>query len=224
MTTQPATIVTVAEYKGQEDIRVRATQLGTDYTASAARRVVQDWVEFLAAGRSSIRRLQFTSRTPSRLFEALAGQAQLQSLEIKWGDYADLSPLSAMSELQHLSLRGASKVTDIEPLAALTTLRSLAIEGFREIADPSPLGRLTALISLELGGNWMTPRNGHVPSLAFLRELPGLHDLLLHTLVVDDKDYSPLLGLPQLQRVRVMAVRGMIPTIEELKAALPWDG
>jgi hypothetical protein len=224
MTTQPPSIVTVAEYEGQEEIRIQATQLGTDYTASAARRVVEDWVKFLAAEQSSIRRLEFTSRTPSRLFEALAGQAQLQSLEIKWGDYADLSPLSTISELQHLSLRGASKVTDVEPLAVLTSLRSLAIEGFREIADSSPLGRLTALTRLELGGNWMAPRNGHLSSIAFLRELRGLNDLLLHTVIVDDKDYSPLMDLPLLQKVRVMAVRGMVPSIEELKAALPWDG
>ena len=224
MTAQPATIITVAEYEGQEDVRIRATQLGTGYTASAARRVVQDWVDLLSAGTSPIRRLEFTSRTPSRLFEALAGQRQLQSLSIKWGDYADLSPLSEMSELQQLSLRGAAKVTVVERLAGLTSLSSLVIEGFRQIEDPSPLGGLRDLTSLELGGNWMTPKNGRLPSIAFLRELHGIRDLLLHTLVVDDRDYSPLMDLPQLQRVRVMKVQGMVPTFEELKATLPWDG
>jgi hypothetical protein len=223
MTSQPASIVTVADYKGEEDVRIRATQLGTDHTASAARHIVKDWVEFLSAGSSSIRRLEFTSRTPARLFEALAGQPQLQSLKVKWGDYEDLSPLSAMSELQHLSLRGASKVADVGPLAGLTSLRSLAIEGFREIPDPSPLGRLTTLTSLELGGNWTAPKNGHLPSIAFLRDLREINDLLLHTVIVEDKDYSPLMGLPHLERVRVMAVRGMVPTIEELRAALPWE-
>jgi hypothetical protein len=46
----------------------------------------------------------------------------------------------------------------------------------------------------------------------------------LHTTVVDDRDYSPLLALPALTRVHVMATRGMTPTIDELKSALPWDG
>ena len=36
------------------------------------------------------------------------------------------------------------------------------------------------------------------------------------TLIVDDLDYRPLLSLPSLQHVRVMATRGMTPPIEEL--------
>ncbi|KRF36140.1 hypothetical protein [Nocardioides sp. Soil805] len=224
MTSQPPTIVSVAEYDGEEAIRVRATQLGTGYSASAARRVVADWVTFLAAGSSPIRRLELTSRTPARLFEALAGQQQLESLSVKWGDYSDLSPLGGMSHLHDLSLRGASRVTTVEPLAVLPELRSLAIEGFREIEHPSPIGRLTTLTRLELGGSWTTPRNAHLPSIGFLRELRVLTDLLLHTVVVDDKDYSPLMDLPRLERVRVMAVDGMDPSIEDLTASLPWDG
>jgi hypothetical protein len=224
MASQPASLVEVDEYAGQPEILVGATQLGTDYSASRARRIVEDWVRFLSAGPSPIRSLRFTTRTPARLFEALAGQPQLESLEVKWGDYADLSPLGTMTGLQHLALRGASKVTDVDPLAALRSLRSLAIEGFRVIADPSPIGRLTALTQLDLGGNWMAPRAGHLSSIGFLRELRGLTDLLLHTVIVDDKDYTPLLDLPRLQRVRVMAVRGMVPPIEELEDALPWVG
>jgi Leucine-rich repeat (LRR) protein len=223
VTSQLPTITAVDEYEGQEAIAVRATQLGTDYSASRARRIVADWVRFLSAGPSPIRTLRFTTRTPSRLFEALAGQPQLQSLEIKWGDYADLSPLGGMPGLESLTLRGASKVSSVEPLAVITSLRSLAIEGFQEIANPSPLGRLTALTELELGGNWIAPRNGHLPSIAFLRELPGLAEVLLHTVIVDDKDYSPLMDLPHLRKVRVMAVQGMDPSIEDLKAALPWS-
>ena len=70
----------------------------------------------------------------------------------------------------------------------------------------------------------MAPRNGHLPSVGFLRELRQIEDLLLHTVIVDDKDYSPLLELHRLKRVRVMEVRGMAPTMESLRAALPWDG
>ena len=213
----------VREYDGQEELAVAATQLGTEYSPSRAREVVQEWVRFFSAGPTPIRRLRFTTRTPARLFGALAGQTQLQSLAFKWGDYADLSPLAGMTDLLDLSLRGASKVTDVEPMRTLTRLRSLAIEGFREVADPSPLGSLATLTDLELGGNWMAPRNGHLPSIGFLRELSGLRDLLLHTVVVDDKDYRPLLDLPALRTVRVMAVRGMVPPIEELRRALPWD-
>lgn len=224
MTSQPPVIVSVADYDGEEEVRLRATQLGSDHTASAARRVVAEWVELFSAGPSPIRRLELTSRTPARLFAALSGQTQLESLAVKWGDYADLSPVSRMSSLQVLSLRGASKVTSVDALGGLVGLRSLTIEGFKEIVDPSPLGRLTALARLELGGNWTAPRDGHLPSIGFLGDLRGLTDLLLHTVVVDDRDYSPLLDLPALEKVRVMEVRGMSPSIEELRAALPWNG
>ena len=181
----------VAEYQGEASIRVSATQLGTGYSAAAARRVVDEWVGFLAAGPSRIRELEFTSRTPRRLFAALAGQPQLRSLTVKWGDYSDLSPLSGLVELRHLALRGASGVHDLCPIGVLHYLESLAVEGFRQIPDLSPLASLQRLTSLELGGNWMTPRNAHVDSIEVLRQLPGLLRVELHTLIVDDKDYSP---------------------------------
>jgi hypothetical protein len=219
-----SSLTEVGDYRGEASIRVSATQLGTKYSAAAARRVVDEWVAFLASGPSPIRELTFTSRTPRRLFEALAGQPQLRSLTVKWGDYSDLSPLTNMAELQHLTLRGASNVHDITPISTLTQIETLQIEGFREITDLSPLATLQHLTGLDLGGNWMAPRNAHVGSIAVLRQLPQIQRLILHTIIVDDKDYSPLLTLPNLTSVRVMKTRGMKPPHEELKAALPWDG
>jgi hypothetical protein len=69
----------------------------------------------------------------------------------------------------------------------------------------------------------MTPRNAHISSISFLREIPRLSTLLLHTVVVDDLDYSPLLALPNLKAVRVMKVRGMRPDHDELRRRLPWS-
>jgi hypothetical protein len=219
-----SSLIEVAEYEGEASISVSATQLGTGYSAAAARRVVDEWVDFLAAGPSPIRELEFTSRTPRRLFDALAGQRQLRSLKVKWGDYSDLSPLAGMGELQQLTLRGASGVHDLTPISVLNRLETLAVEGFRDIPDLGPLAKLQQLTSLELGGDWMTPRNAHVGSIDVLRQLPGLKRLLLHTLIVDDKDYSPLLALPNLTAVRFKKVRGMRPPYDELKSKLPWDG
>jgi len=88
----------------------------------------------------------------------------------------------------------------------------------------TPLGSLVRLTALELGGNWVTPRNAHVDSIRFLRHLTQLEELLLHTIIVDDLDYTPLLALPRLKSVRVMNAHGMTPTHEQLKAALPWSG
>lgn len=59
--------------------------------------------------------------------------------------------------------------------------------------------------------------------MAFLAQMPQLRHLLLHSLVVDDLDYSSLLSLPNLRSVRVMATRGMKPSFDRLVELLPWQ-
>lgn len=68
----------------------------------------------------------------------------------------------------------------------------------------------------------MTPRVVHVESFGFLRKMPQLRSLLLHSIAADDLDYGPVLALPNLTSVRVMEVRGMRPSIDVLKAETPW--
>lgn len=211
------------EFQRAPSVAVSCTQLGTPYTAVQARRVVDNWIEFFASGPTPIRDLQFTSRTPKRLFDSLHGQSQLRRLTVKWGDYDDLSVLTDLAALRDLHLRGASSVTDVGPLGNLIGLEQLQIEGFKSIHDLSPLARLPAVTGLELGGNWMTPRIAHVDSIAFLRQMTRVEVLLLHTIIVDDLDYSPLLDMPQLRSVRVMKARGMTPSHEYLQSNLPWS-
>lgn len=211
----------VDEYDGGSVVRVSATQLGTSYSAREARKIVDQWCQFFDSGPTPVTDLAFTTRTPKRLFESLRGQTQLRCLAVKWGDYDDLGPLTGMHELTDLWLGGASSVRTLTPLAEMPQLRELAIESLRHVHDLSPLGGLTQLRVLELGGDWMTPRFVHVDSIEFLRRLPDLERLVLHTMVIDDLDYSPLLGLSRLREARVMPTRGMRPSHDELCAALP---
>lgn len=212
----------IGEYAGQKTVAISCTQLGTQYSATQAKRVVSDWVAFFAAGPTPIRDLEFTSRTPKRLFDSLHGQTQLRRLVVKWGDYADLAALAQCHELQELSLHGASAVTSVSALGELSTLQRLSLEGLKRVRDLAPLGRLEQLTHLELGGDWMSPRIAHVDSIDFLRNLTRLEDVLLHTIIVDDLEYSPLLALPRLRSVRVMQARGMTPSHEYLRSVLPW--
>ncbi len=217
-------ITGLSEYEGQSAVAIKATQLGSAYTATQARRVVKEWEEFFSSGPSPIRELKFVTRTPKRLFDALRGQTQLHSLTVKWGDYADLTPLTGMTELRRLRLRGASSVEDVQPLAALVGVEELQVEGLRRVRDLSPVGDMTGVTALELGGNWMTPRVAKVNSFAFLRKMPQLRKLLLHTISSDDLDYTAILDLPNLVSVRVMEVPGMRPSFDVLKAQTPWSG
>ena len=96
--------------------------------------------------------LHFTSRTPKRLFEALAGQPQLRRLRVKWGDYDDLDALADMVDLVDLSLGGASRVRSLDPLAGLHRLERLHIESLGYVRDLSPLRHPTSVTDLEVGG------------------------------------------------------------------------
>lgn len=211
-----------SEYAGQSAIQVECTQLGGGYTPVQARRIVAGWVELLSGEQTELRDLEFVSRTPKRLFAALSGQTQLRRLVVKWGDYDDLSSLQGLRGLERLELRGAYAVADVKPLAALDQPKALVIEGFRSLDDPTPLGRLNQLTDLDLGGDWMAPRNAHIGSIGFLRELKQLEKLLLHTIIVEDRDYSALLSMPNLKWVRVMETKGMQPSIDHLKRTPPW--
>jgi hypothetical protein len=217
------TIRRLGEYEGEAAVVIAATQLGTGCTATEARRIVKEWEEFFASGPSPIRELRFVTRTPRRLFEALRGQSQLRSLTVKWGDYADLTPVAGMPHLRTLRLGGASSVEDLQPLAGLVGVQDLLIEGLRKVRDLAPVAGMRGVTDLELGGDWMAPRVARVESFAFLREMPQLRTLLLHTIVADDLDYTPILALPNLTSVRVMRARGMRPSFEELKANTPWS-
>jgi hypothetical protein len=216
-------IRTVAEYAGEQTVLLAATQLPLEYSRSQATKIVDEWVEFFASEPTPIRQLHFVTRTPKRLFAALGGQTQLQALFVKWGDYEDLTALEGLTQLETLRLAGASSVRSLTSLTRLTGLRNLEIEGLKHVHDCSPLQELRNLDDLTLGGDWMSPRIAHIDSIGWLPALQGLRSLVLHTMIVDDLDYHPLLALSNLRTVRVMKARGMRPTIQELEQRLPWS-
>ncbi|NUU16529.1 hypothetical protein HP550_04625 [Cellulomonas humilata] len=216
-------ITSVDEYTGETQVRIAATQLGPEFSRTQAQRIVAGWVDFFSAGPSSIEDLQFVTRTPKRLFDALAGQTQLRRLTLKWGDYEDLHALTGMAHLLELHLRGASSVRSIDPLAELTSVETLEIDSLRHARVLDAVGAMASVRDLELGGDWMSMRVAHVESIGFLAAMPQLERLRLHTMVVDDLDYSPLLSIPKLKSLRVMKARGMSPTYEALEASPAWD-
>lgn len=108
------------------------------------------------------------------------------------------------------------------PLSRLEQVQELMVESLRLVDDLAPIGAMRRVRDLELGGDWMSPRVVHVQSVSFLRQTPQLRRLILHTLIVDDLNYSPIIDLPNLEAVRVMKARGMRPSHEELVASTPW--
>jgi hypothetical protein len=128
-----------------------------------------------------------------------------------------------MRELTDRWLGGASSVPTLAPLAEMRQLRQLVVKSLRHVHDLSALGSLSELRSLEVGGDWMSPRFVHVDSVAFLRNLPSLERLVLHTLIADDLDYSPLLALGNLKEVRSWRRGGCArPTMSFVRLSRLW--
>lgn len=210
-------MVEAGEYSGEKSLAISATQLSVPQ--SRANRVIDGWIEFFERGPSPIIDLEFTTRTPARLFESLRGQTQLQSLELKWGDYADLSVLSGMHELTSLSLGGAAAVTTVEPLGKLHSLSVLGIHGSKRVVDYGPLRHLEGLENLAITAGINGP-NQHADSLEFVRGLVGLR-IFTFAPRIDSLDYSPLLSLQGAELVDIHMVRGMSPSAIDLEWSVP---
>lgn len=86
------------DYRGEEAIRVSATQ-DDDLTATQARKLVAEWMEFFASGPLTFTHLGFVTRTPRRLFETLSQQTQSEQLKVNWGDCKDYTPMLGLPNL-----------------------------------------------------------------------------------------------------------------------------
>lgn len=194
----------VDQYAGQSEVRVQATQLDT-YEPSAARRrsIYAEWVEFLATAETSIAELEFVSRVPQDLLDAVVGQRGLRKLFVKWGRYRDLSALSTLPRLEDLALLGATSVESLEPLASMPTLSKLTVS---EAKEPSTavLARLVGLRELCVGNAYPGSDRGVVlPDLRWVLPLIELKRLDLPGTRILDPDLSPLLELPGLEMLRL---------------------
>lgn len=213
----PGDLERPTDYQGEETIRVAATQ-NDDLTATQARKLVAQWMEFFASGPQPFTSPEFVTRTPRRLFETLAHQTQLEQLEVKWGDYNDLSPITAMPPLHTLKLHAMPSVTSVDPLESHPSLHTLQLHGLRDARDMTALGTLPALGDLSLGGDMNSIRIAHIDSIDFLAGLPQLERLFLGCLIVDSKDYTPMMSPPNLTDAWAMECRGMRPPVRELAA------
>lgn len=205
------------DYDGDLAVAVQATQLNV--SRSMAVRIVAEWCEFFRSGPSQIRELEFTSRTPKRLFASLEGQTQLQSLITKWGDYDDLDALIGMRELETLELHSAPALIDLSPLANVPSLRRLVLFGTFRVHDYSAIGACKRLEYLAVHPGTERGKST-TPDLRFLTELPMLRELSFGV-EPDDRDWSPILHLQHVDRISIAGAADMQPSMLDLEWAVP---
>jgi len=216
-------VVEVSEFAGEERLVINCTQLGDSFTpqfssAKEKKRVLNEWCEFLIQNPGQFTELSFGTRMPQELFDAVCCQKNLVKLDIKWGVYKDLSNIEKLQNLQLLRFGSGAGVQSILPLTGLRCLIGLSIENFQKITDYSPLKKLTSLESLSVCGDGTSPQYIKIESLDFLKEMAQLRYLRILTARLQSKDYSPVLGLRNLEYLSLRSERNVKKLFAELSA------
>ena len=140
---------------------------------------------------------------PQELFDAVCSQKNLKKSYIKWGVYPDISKISNLVNLEFLHLGSGSSVGSIEPISKLENLVALTVENFQKILDYTPLTNLKKLESLTIEGDSFAPKNIHIDSIDFLKDMKQLRFFRFFTSVVKSKDYTPLLSLENIEHLSI---------------------
>ena len=216
----PETIVEVSQYKGQKSLVINCTQLGDSFTpqyktAKQKRAVLDEWCDFLRSEQEAFDELNFCTKMPQELFDAVCCQRNLKSLHIKWGSYESLDALANLSSLKSLFVGSGASVKSIAPIATLTGLESLAVENFQKINDYSALTNLQNLKSLEISGDGLSPKFIHIDSLSFY-----VSSLVILVVRIKSKDYSPILSLKSLTHLSLPPQHTLFGPFDEINALL----
>ncbi len=217
------TIVKVSEYKGQKSLIINCTQLGDSFTpqyktAKQKRAVLDQWCEFLRSEPDTFNELNFCTKMPQELLDAVCCQRNLKSLHIKWGSYEELDALVNLSHLKSLFIGSGARVKSIAPIAELTGLENLYVENFQKINDYSLFANLQNLKSLEINGDGLSPKFIHIDSLEFLRQMPKLTSLVILVARLKSKDYSPILSLKELTHLSLPPQHKLFGLFDELSS------
>ncbi len=190
----------VDQYDGQTSVGVAATQL--DHLAVGAverRKILAEWIDFLANVPRNIQHLDLVSRVPQELLDAVAGQSGLRSISVKWGPYHDLAPLSELHQLEQVSLGGAGSLTSLSPLSTLPALSALAVSQAHHVDDITILSELKSLRALLFGNSSLgSDKSVVVTDLSWVMPLSQLTTLGLPGTRILNANLSPILALENL--------------------------
>lgn len=192
-------LISFSEYKGEPDIELRCTQLDNK-TAKEQLKIVDEWCDHLTHDTLPLKSIWMETRVSQKIFNAICCQTALTSLWIKWGVYPDLQAINKLSNLEHLHLGNGKSITDLSPVGNLKQLKTLESDGLVNVHDYRFLSSLPALRDLDIEGDGFSSMKPVVlPDLKFMESIPWLKRLCLKMVKVQDKDYSPILKIVNLE-------------------------
>ena len=166
------------DYDGAETVKLTCTQ-HSGVSEYQQKQITSAWAKFLQKEQYPMKTVQFCTRTPKAIFEAICTQRSVTSLRFKWLAVSDISAIAQMKQLKALQIELGSSITDLSPIGELTELETLVLGSTVKITDYSLLGRLKNLKELVIC-SYPTRVPGDVMTMesdAFLTELPDLHYL-----------------------------------------------
>ena len=163
------------EYDGAVTVKLACSQHSgvSDYRQ---KQITKAWAEFLCREQYPMKTVQFCTRTPQSVFDAICSQNRITSLRFKWLAVSTIDAIAQMKQLKALQIECGSSITDLSPLSELTELETLVLGSTVKVTDYSPLGRLKNLRQLVIC-SYSTRIPADVMTMesdAFLEEMPQL--------------------------------------------------
>lgn len=198
---EPPVLRRVDQYVGQTAVRVAATQLDPGEFGGAERReILAEWIHFFANAPTKILHLDLVSRVTQELLDAVSGQTNLRSIDVKWGPYHDISPLTELRLLERVSLGGASQLASLAPLNTLSDLSALTVSQAHKLDDIAVIGDLTSLRALRFGNSSLvSDKSVVIADLSWVSRLSELRTLELPGTRILNPDLTPMLALKSLE-------------------------
>ena len=214
-------VVELSEYNGEDKLSINCTQL--DYWIEEhkkkdkdKKRILNEWCEFLNQNPTAFTELDFGTRMPQELFDAVCNQKHLKRLEIKWGAYKDISAIENLTNIELLHIGSGASVESIKPLSKLKNIIALSVENFQKITNYDDFSELTTLESLSIEGDGMGPQYIKIDNIEFVSKLQQLRFFRLLTERLQNKDYTPVLALKNLEHLTLRSNREVSKLYNEL--------
>ena len=169
----------------------------------------------------------------------ISDTSTIEDLSLGAYDPADLAPLSHLTSLRSLRMKGRPAVRSLDGVEAMPWLAYLGVY-LAPLEDTSALARLGTPVLTELhlaacrrvtsledlrhlvGLRFLdVSEGGRIDSLEPIAGLRELHRLYLYdSTTIADGDLTPLLGLAHLRDLRIMNRRHYVPSVQDVKHQL----